>query len=217
MVYSFCSNLMQKLNSAVPLKKPSLASARSVSSIQGSAVKSASIKPAPLVSRHGSATQKHNVPPPKVPTTADEPSRAPALVSCTGLVSPGRSGDFVSIDETISSCDSMKSPVDFEYIDNQYSSMQRRANEHMRISEDRDVEGMMKFILRFAFVSVICYTFLLIQLRMACLLLQKISGRKMPLPQWKLTASVMLIMNMRIHSCALLWLLTFTCTCERLR
>ncbi|CAD6238870.1 unnamed protein product [Miscanthus lutarioriparius] len=129
-----------KLNAAVPLKKPSLANARSVSSIRGSAVKSASIKPAPLVSRHGSATQKHNVPPPKVPTTADEPSRAPALVSCTGLVSPGRSGDFVSIDETISSCDSMKSPVDFEYIDNQYSSMQRRANEHMRISEDRDVE-----------------------------------------------------------------------------
>ncbi|XP_066311749.1 cyclin-A1-1-like [Miscanthus floridulus] len=132
-----------KLNSAVPLKKPSLASARSVSSIRGSAVKSASIKPAPLVSRHGSATQKHNIPPPKVPTTADVPSRATALVSCTSLVSPGRSGDFVSIDETMSTCDSMKSP-DFEYIDNHDSSMlaslQRRTNEHLRISEDRDVE-----------------------------------------------------------------------------
>jgi len=67
----FCSNLMQKLNSATsaaPLKKPSLANARNASSIRGSAVKSASIKPAPRVSRLDSSTmQKHNVPPPKVP------------------------------------------------------------------------------------------------------------------------------------------------------
>ncbi|PWZ30164.1 Cyclin-A1-1 [Zea mays] len=135
-----------KLNPTVPLKKPSLAtSARSVSSsIRGSADKPASIKPAPAVARHGSATQRHNnVPPPKVPTTADVPSRAPALVSCTGLVSPGRSGDSVSSDETMSTCDSMKSP-DFEYVDNQDTSMlaslQRRTSEHLRISEDRDVE-----------------------------------------------------------------------------
>jgi cyclin A len=84
------------------------------------------------------------------------------LVSCTGLVSPGRSGDFVSIDETMSTCDSMKSP-DFEYIDNQDSSMlaslQRRTNEHLRILEDRDVEGLMKFILRLALLSVFCCTF----------------------------------------------------------
>ncbi|EEE54183.1 hypothetical protein OsJ_01006 [Oryza sativa Japonica Group] len=53
-------------------------------------------------------------------------------------------GDSVSVDETMSMCDSMKSP-DFEYIDNGDSSsvlgsLQRRANENLRISEDRDVE-----------------------------------------------------------------------------
>ncbi|XP_066400739.1 cyclin-A1-2-like [Miscanthus floridulus] len=130
--------------SAAPLKKPSLANVRNVSSIRGSAVKSASIKPAPPVSRLGSSTrQKHNVPLPKVPTTVHVPSRAPALVPCSSFVSPGRSGDSVSIDETMSTCDSMKSP-DFEYIDNGDSSMlaslQRRADEHLLISEDRDVE-----------------------------------------------------------------------------
>lgn len=157
---------MQKLNPTVPLKKPSLAtSARSVSSsIRGSADKPASIKPAPAVARHGSATQRHNnVPPPKVPTIADVPSRAPALVSCTGLVSPGRSGDSVSSDETMSTCDSMKSP-DFEYVDNQDTSMlaslQRRTSEHLRISEDRDVEGLLKFIYDLnCLISVFCYTF----------------------------------------------------------
>jgi cyclin A len=60
-------------------------------------------------------------------------------------MSPGRSGDSVSVDETMSTCDSMKSP-DIEYIDNGDSSMlaslQRRANEHLRISDDRDVGGL---------------------------------------------------------------------------
>ncbi|KAK8451794.1 hypothetical protein SEVIR_5G005850v4 [Setaria viridis] len=135
-----------KLNSAIsaaPLKKPSLASARSVSSVRGSAVKSASIKPAPPLSRYDSTAQKHNVPPPKVPTVLDVPSRIPSLVPCSTFVSPGRSGDSVSVDETMSTCDSMKSP-DIEYIDNgdtsMLASLQRRANEHLRISDDRDVE-----------------------------------------------------------------------------
>ncbi|CAM0145521.1 unnamed protein product [Urochloa decumbens] len=134
-----------KLNSATsaaPLKKPSLASSRSVS-VRGSAVKSASIRPAPPLSRHDSTTQKNNLPPPKVPTVLDVPSRMPALVPCSTFVSPGRSGDSVSVDETMSTCDSMKSP-DIEYIDNGDSSilasLQRRANEHLRISDDRDVE-----------------------------------------------------------------------------
>jgi hypothetical protein len=52
----------------------------------------------------------------------------------------------------------MKSP-DFEYIDNGDSSMlaslQRRADEHLRISEDRDAEGLLlRFILRSPFLSV---------------------------------------------------------------
>ncbi|XP_062188909.1 cyclin-A1-2-like isoform X2 [Phragmites australis] len=135
-----------KLNSAAsgaPVKKGSLASARSVSSIRGSAVKSASTKPAPPLSRYGSTTQKQNVPPPKVPTIVHVPNRIPALAPCSSFVSPGRSEDSVSVDETMSICDSMKSP-DFEYIDNGDSSMlaslQRRANEHLRISDDRDAE-----------------------------------------------------------------------------
>jgi len=49
----------------------------------------------------------------------------------------------------------MKSP-DFEYIDNEDSSMlaslQRRANEHLRISDDRDVEGLLKFFLDLHFL-----------------------------------------------------------------
>jgi cyclin A len=53
----------------------------------------------------------------------------------------------------------MKSP-DFEYIDNGDSSMlaslQRRADEHLRISEDTDVEGLLRFILRSPFLSVFC-------------------------------------------------------------
>ncbi|CAO2199723.1 unnamed protein product [Urochloa humidicola] len=134
-----------KLNSATsaaPLKKPSLAGTRSVSSVRGSAVKSASIRPAPPLSRHDSTTQKNNVPP-KVPTVLDVPSRMPALVPCSTFVSPGRSGDSISVDETMSTCDSIISP-DIEYIDNEDASMlaslQRRANEHLRISDDRDVE-----------------------------------------------------------------------------
>ncbi|CAD6233712.1 unnamed protein product [Miscanthus lutarioriparius] len=121
-----------KLNpatSAAPLKKPYSANARNVSSIRGSAVKSASIKPAPRVSRlDSSTTQKHNVPPPKVPTIVDVPRRAPALVPCSSFMSPGRSGDSVSIDETMSICDSMKSP-DFDC-----------GQMNICISEDRDVE-----------------------------------------------------------------------------
>jgi cyclin A len=117
-----------------------------VSSARGSALKSASIKPAPPISRHDSTAQKHYVPaPPKAPAVLDVPSRIPALVPCSTFMSPGRSGDSVSVDETMSTCDSMKSP-DIEYIDNGDSSMlaslQRRANEHLRISDDRDVGGL---------------------------------------------------------------------------
>ncbi|XP_062230791.1 cyclin-A1-2-like [Phragmites australis] len=135
-----------KLNSATsaaPVKKGSLACARSVSSTRGSAVKSASTKPAPAISRNESTMQKHNVPPPKVPTIVHLPNAVPAIAPCTSFVSPARSGDSLSVDETMSTCDSMKSP-DFEYIDNGDSSilasLHRRANEHLRISEDRDVE-----------------------------------------------------------------------------
>ncbi|KAK3164579.1 hypothetical protein QOZ80_1AG0021350 [Eleusine coracana subsp. coracana] len=107
--------------------------ARSVSSTRGSAVKSASSKPSPVVPHHENTVQKHYVPPPKAPTIAP----------CSSFVSPGCSGDSVSIDETMSTCDSMKSP-EFEYIDNgdsvMLASLQRRANEQLCISEDKDVK-----------------------------------------------------------------------------
>ncbi|TVU23029.1 hypothetical protein EJB05_32758 [Eragrostis curvula] len=134
------STKLNSATSAAPAKKGSLASARNVSSTRGSAVKSVSTKPAPA--RHDRTTQKHNVPPPKVPTIFHVPNAVPALVPCSNFVSPGR--DSVSIDETTSICDSMKSP-DFEYIDNgdsMLASLPRRANEHLHISdsEDRNVE-----------------------------------------------------------------------------
>ncbi|KAF0917538.1 hypothetical protein E2562_020915 [Oryza meyeriana var. granulata] len=136
-----------KLNSATsaaPVKKGSLASGRSVSTNRASAVKSASTKPALAISRHESAAQKESVLPPKVPSIVPAVALAPAIVPCSSFVSPMHSGDSVSIDETMSTCDSMKSP-DFEYIDNVDSSsvlasLQRRANENLHISEDRDVE-----------------------------------------------------------------------------
>ncbi|TVU34144.1 hypothetical protein EJB05_15973, partial [Eragrostis curvula] len=126
-----------KLNStasAASLRKGSLTSARSVSSTRGScsSVKSASTKPAPVVPRHDNTVQKQYVPPPKVP----------AIAPCSSFVSPGCTDDSVSMDETMSTCDSMKSP-EVEYIDNgdsMLASLQRRANEQLCISEEKDVK-----------------------------------------------------------------------------
>uniref|UniRef100_A0A0D9Y5P6 Uncharacterized protein n=1 Tax=Oryza glumipatula TaxID=40148 RepID=A0A0D9Y5P6_9ORYZ len=136
-----------KFNSATwaaPVKKGSLTSGRNVCTNRVSAVKSASAKPAPAISRHESAPQKESVIPPKVLSIVPTAAPAPVTVPCSSFVSPMHSGDSVSVDETMSMCDSMKSP-DFEYIDNGDSSsvlgsLQRRANENLRISEDRDVE-----------------------------------------------------------------------------
>ncbi|TVU34145.1 hypothetical protein EJB05_15974, partial [Eragrostis curvula] len=126
-----------KLNStasAASLRKGSLASVRSVSSTRGScsSVKSASTKPAPVVPRHDNTVQKQYVPPPKVP----------AIAPCSSFLSPGCTDDSVSMDETMSTCDSMKSP-EVEYIDNgdsMLASLQRRANEQLCISEEKDVK-----------------------------------------------------------------------------
>ncbi|KAF7035992.1 hypothetical protein CFC21_046757 [Triticum aestivum] len=133
---------LNSATSAAPVKKGALPSARNASANRGSAVKSAFTKPAPVTSRHESSVQKESVPPRKVPTVV--PIAVPAVIPFSSFVSPGHSGDSISTDETMSSCDSMKSP-DFEYIDNGDSSLldslQRRANENLRISDDRTVEG----------------------------------------------------------------------------
>lgn len=143
-VIYICRIVMQRLNSAAPVKKGSLASARNASANRGSAVKSAPTKPAPVTSRHESSIQKESAPPRKVPTVV--PIAVPAVIPFSSFVSPGHSGDSISTDETMSTCESMKSP-DFEYIDNGDSSLldslQRRANENLRISDDRTVEGLL--------------------------------------------------------------------------
>ncbi|KAI4965173.1 hypothetical protein ZWY2020_055284 [Hordeum vulgare] len=120
---------LSSATAAAPVKKGSLPGARNANANRGSAVKSASTKPAPVTSRHEGSVQKESAPPPrKVPTVV--PIAVPAVIPFSSF--------------TMSSCDSMKSP-DFEYIDNGDSSLldslQRRANENLRISDDRTVEG----------------------------------------------------------------------------
>uniref|UniRef100_A0ACD5VVF3 Uncharacterized protein n=1 Tax=Avena sativa TaxID=4498 RepID=A0ACD5VVF3_AVESA len=128
--------------SAAPLNKGTLASVRSVSANRGSAVKPASTRPVPATSRYESTAQKESAPPRKLPNVL--PIAAPAIVPFSSFASPGNSGESICTDETMSTCDSMKSP-EFEYIDNGDSplldSLQRRANENLRISDDRAVEG----------------------------------------------------------------------------
>ncbi|KAJ0989424.1 hypothetical protein J5N97_007780 [Dioscorea zingiberensis] len=63
------------------------------------------------------------------------------LAPCNAALSPNHSRDSLSLDETMSTCDSMNSP-DCEYIDNGDSSivasLERRATDNLRISEDVD-------------------------------------------------------------------------------
>ncbi|PUZ67080.1 hypothetical protein GQ55_3G403500 [Panicum hallii var. hallii] len=133
-----------KLNSAIsaaPVKKVSLASACNVGSGRGSAVKSATAKIGQAVSRHDSTTQKHYVPPVEVSTGVRELNVTPSPALCSSIMSPPYSEDSVSIDGTVSTCDSMKNP-DYEYSNNGDSSMltslEGQANEHLCILEDRD-------------------------------------------------------------------------------
>ncbi|XP_039124017.1 cyclin-A1-4-like [Dioscorea cayenensis subsp. rotundata] len=77
----------------------------------------------------------------RVHEAAPRPTANAFLAPCNTVISPNRSRDSVSLDETMSTCDSMKSP-DFEYIDNGDSSivasLERRATDNLRISEDDD-------------------------------------------------------------------------------
>ncbi|XP_010925928.1 cyclin-A1-4 isoform X1 [Elaeis guineensis] len=63
---------------------------------------------------------------------------------CSTVISPNHSGDSVSSDETMSTCDSMKSP-DFDYIDNGDSSaiasLERRAINNLHISDRANAAG----------------------------------------------------------------------------
>ncbi|KAL6623196.1 hypothetical protein ACP70R_033075 [Stipagrostis hirtigluma subsp. patula] len=93
----------------------------------------------PILTTLGSISQKHNVRGPKVPAVVHVSSVTVATAPCSSFLPPRYSGDSVSVDETMSTCDSMERP-DFEDIDNGNSlmlaSLQRRAHEQLHVSED---------------------------------------------------------------------------------
>ncbi|OVA05721.1 Cyclin [Macleaya cordata] len=77
-------------------------------------------------------------------TTSDRPtpSGMPLLVPCRMDISPSRSdGGSISLDESMSTCDSLKSP-DIEYVDNVdafvVDSIERKASNNLYISEHMD-------------------------------------------------------------------------------
>ena len=67
------------------------------------------------------------------------------LVPCSTAISPNQSRESISSDESMSTCDSMKSP-EFEYIDNAesaaVSSLERRTSYNLHITENPDKEGL---------------------------------------------------------------------------
>ncbi|CAL9206003.1 cyclin-A1-4-like isoform X1 [Musa acuminata AAA Group] len=115
--------------SSASTKKGSLSSYRDTRSGGSSAVTSAAIKPDTNISSNKSSLSINNGPKITVPA---------CLAPCSTLKSPGHSRDSVSLDETMSTCDSMRSP-DFEYIDkgdcSVITSLERQANKNLHISE----------------------------------------------------------------------------------
>jgi len=142
------------LNSATSAALVNRRSFSNASSVQGPAcgVKLITTKPAPTVSHHDNATQKHNFPPLKVPTILHVLNVVPATAPCSSIVCPTYSGGSVSINGKMSNSYLMKSP-DFENIEGDSSmltSLEQRANEHVLISEDRDgnsLFNLLKFLL----------------------------------------------------------------------
>nr|CAB3465865.1 unnamed protein product [Digitaria exilis] len=139
-----------KVNSAIsaaPVKKVSLASSCNVGSGRASAVKSASAKSVLAVSRHDSTTKKHDVPPAEVVTVVHMLNDTPATALCNSIVSPPNSEDAVSIDGTMSTCNSTESP-DFECSNNgdstMLASLEEQANEQVHILENRDETTKLK-------------------------------------------------------------------------
>ncbi|CAL9767641.1 unnamed protein product [Musa acuminata subsp. burmannicoides] len=115
--------------SSASTKKGSSSCYRDTRSGGSSAVTSAAIKPDTNKSSNKSSLSINNGPKITVPA---------CLAPCSTLKSPGHSRDSVSLDETMSTCDSMRSP-DFEYIDkgdcSVITSLERQANKNLHISE----------------------------------------------------------------------------------
>jgi cyclin-A len=106
------------------------------------------------VSPHDIVTEKQDIHPPKDHTVAHVPNVAHATANGSIIVSPIYSGDSISTSDAMPTCDSMKKSPDFKCIDNEDSprlaSLQLRANDHLFMTKDGDVEGLfslLKFLL----------------------------------------------------------------------
>jgi len=81
---------------------------------------------------------------PLLPMNVPKKAVVNGLVPCSTAISPNQSRESISLDESMSTCDSMKSP-EFEYIDNAdssaVSSLERRTSNNLHISENPDTEG----------------------------------------------------------------------------
>ncbi|KAJ8505759.1 hypothetical protein OPV22_006645 [Ensete ventricosum] len=123
------ANKTNPTSSASTVKKGSQTGARDTRLSRSCSVTSATIRPNTNKSDKRSSLPVNNGP---------KPAAAASLASCSIVESSNCSGDSVSLDETMSTCDLMKSP-DVEYIDNGDSSviasLERRATENLHISE----------------------------------------------------------------------------------
>lgn len=140
------------------LKKGSFARVGDSRSHRNSSLVPPIVKPATAISHKNTSSLRNDgptstAPPPHghLSTSASLPSNEgttfipPPLVPCSMTLSPERSdGDSISLDETMSTCHSMKSP-DIEYIDNvdasAVGSLERRTSNKLYISEHAAAES----------------------------------------------------------------------------
>lgn len=119
------------------MKKGSSASLRNVNTERCSVTKPTSNQFDRAISHHDNALQKENVCCPSAPNIM--PTVAPSGSS------PGLSKDSVSMEDAMSTCNSIESP-DLEYLDNGNSpvasSLHHSGNDKPHISDNRDVAGL---------------------------------------------------------------------------
>jgi len=118
------------------VKKGSSTSVRGMGLRRSSVVTSSTVKATTTTLSKAPLLPMNNVPKKTVVT---------GLVPCSTFISPNQSRESISLDESMSTCDSMKSP-EFEYIDNAdssaVSSLERRTSNNLHISENPDTEGL---------------------------------------------------------------------------
>lgn len=125
---------LSSTNSVADVKKGSSASLRNVNTERCSVTKPTSNQFDRAISHHDNALQKENVCCPSAPNIM--PTVAPSGSS------PGLSKDSVSMEDAMSTCNSIESP-DLEYLDNGNSpvasSLHHSGNDKPHISDNRDV------------------------------------------------------------------------------